>query len=220
MAVIFMFIAFVPVAYAVPEDDDPPGAAVTVDIPAVETMDLPTDEYPSPFTPPGTGTVIDYGTDEAGKVFYTIITPDKHVFYLVIDRARNAENVYFLNAVTIDDLMPLATKPVDKSGNKNPDPPVVTDPPPTTEPTPDPEPAKNGGKTGMIIMIIIVIVIGGGAGYYFKIYRPKQQGAVSAEAEDYSPEEAIDGPDDWDERELDAPDWDNGDDFNEDFDGE
>ncbi|MGX8702210.1 CD1107 family mobile element protein [Caproiciproducens sp.] len=52
------------------------------------------------FTPAGTGTVVNTATDEDGKEFYTITTPDKNVFYLVIDRQRNGDNVYFLNAVT------------------------------------------------------------------------------------------------------------------------
>ena len=52
-----------------------------------------------PLSPPGTGTVIDSGTDEDGKEFYTIQAPDKAVFYLIIDRQRGTENVYFLDAV-------------------------------------------------------------------------------------------------------------------------
>lgn len=60
------------------------------------------------FTPPGTGTVIDQATDSDEKVFYTITAPGDHIFYLVIDKQRNNDNVYFLNAVTVDDLLPLA----------------------------------------------------------------------------------------------------------------
>jgi len=40
---------------------------------------------PNPFTPAGTGNVIDNATDEDGKEFYTVMTPSEHVFYLVID---------------------------------------------------------------------------------------------------------------------------------------
>lgn len=39
----------------------------------------------NPFTPAGTGTVIDNATDEDGKEFYTIMTPSENVFYLIID---------------------------------------------------------------------------------------------------------------------------------------
>ena len=43
-----------------------------------------------PLTPDGTGTVIDNVTNEDGKEFFTITTPSKHVFYLIIDRQKNA----------------------------------------------------------------------------------------------------------------------------------
>ena len=61
-----------------------------------------------PLTPDGTGTVVDNATDGDGKEFFTIITEDESVFYLVIDRQRNGENVYFLNAVTLANLLSLA----------------------------------------------------------------------------------------------------------------
>ena len=65
-------------------------------------------------TPPGgQGTVIDNASGtaaESGREFFTIATPDENVFYLVIDRQRDSENVYFLNAVTESDLMALAQK--------------------------------------------------------------------------------------------------------------
>ena len=61
-----------------------------------------------PLTPDGTGTVIDNVTNEDGKEFFTVTTPSKHVFYLIIDRQKDAENVYFLDAVTDKDLLALA----------------------------------------------------------------------------------------------------------------
>lgn len=72
----------------------------------VETEAEP--ETQNPFTPDGTGTVVDNATDEDGKEFYTITTADESVFYLVIDKQKTSENVYFLNTVTTDDLLPLA----------------------------------------------------------------------------------------------------------------
>ena len=50
----------------------------------VETEAEP--ETQNPFTPDGTGTVVDNCTDEDGKEFYTITTSDESVFYLVIDK--------------------------------------------------------------------------------------------------------------------------------------
>lgn len=54
--------------------------------------------------------MVDNASDEQGKEFYTIMTPDENVFYLIIDKQRDSENVYFLNAVTESDLMALAQK--------------------------------------------------------------------------------------------------------------
>ena len=50
-----------------------------------------------------------------------------------------------------------------------------------------------------LLLALAVVVIGGGAGWYFKIYRPKQElAAAQAEAEDYGDE-----PDPYDDPEGD-----------------
>ena len=151
---------------------------------------------PQPFTPDGTGTVVDNTTDEDDKEFFTITTADEAVFYLVIDRQRSTENVYFLNAVTVSDLMALA-----EQDQKPEAPPPVTepDPEPEPDPAPEPEPQKSGGA-GMLLAALAVMALGGGAGWYFKIYRPKQQRAAEPE-EDHAD---YDEPDDYN----DAPPWD------------
>ncbi len=151
---------------------------------------------PQPFTSDGTGTVVDNATDEDGKEFFTITTANEAVFYLVIDRQRSTENVYFLNAVTVSDLMALAEQDQEPEA-----PPPVTepDPEPEPDPAPEPEPQKSGGA-GMLLAALAVLALGGGAGWYFKIYRPKQQRAAEPE-EDHAD---YDEPDDYD----DAPPWD------------
>ena len=68
-----------------------------------------------PLTPDGQGTVVDDVTGD-GKEFYTITTPAENIFYLVIDKQRDKENVYFLNAVTEADLMALAEPDAKPSG--------------------------------------------------------------------------------------------------------
>lgn len=67
-----------------------------------------TERDPNPLTPDGQATVVDDATDEDGKEFYTIVTPAENTFYLVIDKQRDSDNVYFLNAVTESDLLALA----------------------------------------------------------------------------------------------------------------
>lgn len=150
----------------------------------VEPTPAPAPE-PTPLTPDGTGTVVDNATDGDGKEFFTITTADEAVFYLVIDRQKSTENVYFLNAVTVADLLALA----ESSGAVipvTPDP--EPEPAPEPAPEPEPEPESKGGGAGMLLVVLAVVGIGGGAGWYFKIYRPKQQKAVE-------PEEDYDGPD-------------------------
>jgi hypothetical protein len=163
-------------------------------------------EYPAvnPFTPSGAGTVTNYATGEDGKEFYTITAPDKNVFYLVIDRQRSAENVYFLNAVTVDDLLSLAAQPKTAQGGTAaviPTPAPVDDKPAETPP---PTPQQGGNSAGMWIFIAVLAVLGGGAGWYFKIYKPKQQGAGASEYEPPAQEDETDF-DDWDETDEDAP---------------
>ena len=129
---------------------------------------------PNPFTPDGQGTMVDNATDQDGKEFFTIMAADESVFYLVIDRQRETENVYFLNAVTVADLMALA----EPSPEAVPEPLPTTEPDTETAPEPEePEPEKSGGA-GTLLLVLAVLGIGGGAGWYFKIYRPKQQQAA------------------------------------------
>ena len=156
---------------------------------------------PNPFTPDGQGTMVDNATDQDGKEFFTIMAADESVFYLVIDRQRETENVYFLNAVTVADLMALA----EPSPEAVPEPLPEPEPEPTTEPEPEPEPEKSGGA-GTLLLVLAVLAVGGGAGWYFKIYRPKQQAAGPGEdfdeaeeyGEDYGGGEYDDLPP-WDE---------------------
>ena len=128
-----------------------------------------------PFTPEGTGTVVDNATDGDGKEFFTITTPSENVFYLIIDRQRDGQNVYFLNAVTEKDLLALAEKdPEPEVTEPVMEPEPETEPP--TEPETEPEPEKTSGfPMGNILMIAAVLLAGGGAGYYFKVYRPKHE---------------------------------------------
>jgi hypothetical protein len=192
--------------YAAPIDEPEPDPTTPTGI------ESPTDEAGNPFTPAGSGTVTDYATDGDGKEFYTITTPDEMVFYLIIDRQRDTDNVYFLNAVTVDDLMSLAAQPKTPQGGS-----VVTAPTPApvgetpAEPTPAPQQEQSGNNTGTLIIILALAIIGGGAAWYFKVYKPKQQGAGMSEYEPPAPEDT--DLDDWDEdgeesTDGDAPPWD------------
>ena len=161
---------------------------------------------PNPFTPEGTGTVVDNATDEDGKEFFTITTPNENIFYLVIDRQRSGENVYFLNAVTEADLMALA-EIIEEPPAPQPEPEPEPEPAPAPEPEPEPEKKSN---SGMLLLVLGLALIGGGAGWYFKVYRPKQEKAAGP-VEDYDEElEDYDDPGD------DLPPWDEEDEYTED----
>lgn len=164
---------------------------------------------PQPFTPDGTGTVVDNATDEDGKEFYTITTADESVFYLVIDKQKTSENVYFLNAVTVDDLLPLAEQGEEPAEEVTPEPePEPTEPvEDVPEPEPEPEPEKPDSSLLSLLLVGAVVLIGGGAGYYFKIYKPKHEAPDLeddyCEYEDEGPEEIAEEPED-----EDTPPWD------------
>ena len=167
----------------------------------------PTPE-PNPLTPDGQGTVLDNATDDEGKEFFTITTADEAVFYLVIDRQKSAENVYFLNAVTVADLMALAENtegaaPVTPAPEPEPD--------PAPSPEPEPAPKQGGGPLGTVLLVVAVVVLGGGAGWYLKIYRPKHQAPDLDEQDmlDYEPEGPGDGEAEADEE--DGPPWEDSD---------
>jgi hypothetical protein len=173
--------------YYVPADDKAETPAKSGETSGAETESaIPNGENDGgngrPFTPDGTGSVVDNATDGDGKEFFTVKTADGNEFYLIVDRQRNAENVYFLNAVTEDDLKSLAKSGDGKtpeSAIPTPSAPVVT---PTTEqpttPTPTPVPAeKSGGNNSTIILVVIAALAVGGADYYFKIVRPKKVAA-------------------------------------------
>ncbi len=178
-----------------------PSASASAD-PDEEADTTPRDLVP--LTPDGQATVLDNATNEDGKEFYTIQTPDENVFYLIIDNQRDTENVYFLNAVTEADLMALAVKEDDTPqtdaipdpvpvcicknqcapGEVNTDCPVCAltlkdctgiSPVTDAETEPDEKPEKpKSGGSATLILILLVALAAGGAGYYFKIYKPKK----------------------------------------------
>lgn len=166
------------------------------------TTQSPDDEQtPKPLTPDGQGTVVDDATDQDGKEFITLTTPNENIFYLVIDKQRDSENVYFLNAVTESDLLALAErdKEPDESVSAIPEPEPVcictdkcapgainTDCPvcavamkdctgtaPAVDPEPEPEKPEKDGSSGAMILLLIAILAAGGAGYYLKVWKPK-----------------------------------------------
>lgn len=176
-----------------------------------ETSESAISDSSNAFTPDGTGEVLDNATDGDGKEFFTITTEAGNVFFLVIDREKTSDNVYFLGAVTEDDLMALATKDDGTTESAVPDTDTTEQAQTTTEPEIEPmsEPeiedsSSKGNSNGFIIIIVLAVVAVGGAGYYFKIYRPKQQNAEpDDESDDYDDYEGEDDVQEDEEIEMD-----------------
>ena len=158
--------------------------------------------------------MVDNATDEEGKEFYTITTPDENIFYLVIDKQKTTDNVYFLNAVTEADLLPLAEKSEEETAEPAPEPEPESEPTEAPEETaePEPEPEAEAPDSNLLAILLVgaVVLIGGGAGYYFKIYKPKHQAPDLeddyCEYEEEAPEEVVE---DYEETaDEDTPPWD------------
>ena len=171
------------------------------------------------FTPDGQGTVVDNVTDADSKEFFTFTTPGENTFYLVIDRDRESENVYFLNAVTESDLYALAEKDEEQ---ETPDVSAIPDPEPVcncvdkcvsgavntecpvcdlslddcagkaaaADMEADQEPDQpEDGGNGTIILVVIAALAVGGVGYYLKIYKPKHDLDAAEDFDDLTGED-------------------------------
>lgn len=158
-----------------------------------------------------------------GNTFYIVIDYDKPV-----DEDGEQYETYFFSIVDEADLLAAmeaagmevpACACTDKcmAGAINTDCPVCAtnmtecvgvepEPVEDTEPVDDPEPEQpedTDGNMGTILLILAIAAVGGGAGWYFKVYRPKQQRATEAVEEDYGDE-----LDAFDDLEDDTPPWD------------
>jgi hypothetical protein len=132
-----------------------------------------------PLTPDGDATLVDNVFEANGKEIFSVVTEQNNVFYLIVDRQRESDNVYLLNAVTEQDLLALAQKNGTSLTVESTTIPaeVITASEKTTETTSAPEAEikdKTGGFNSSSVILIIVGAAGvGGAAYYFKIHKKK-----------------------------------------------
>lgn len=141
-----------------------------------------TEKEENPLTPDGNATLVDQASDKDGKEFYTFTSPAGNQFFLIIDKQRSDNNVYFLDYVTEKDLISLAKK--DKENlmiteapepeNKQPEP-EIKEEKPEEKPVEEETSEKKQSNAGMVLILLIVTVGVGIAAYYFKILKPKQE---------------------------------------------
>lgn len=172
------------------------------------------------FTPTGNMTLIDdffqieaeatENSPQRDKQFITLESKNGNVFYLVIDRNGDEENVYFMNLVDEADLMALieanedgTQAPVCSCTDKCAIGAIKTDceicrtnmsecvgkepviEPEPTEPVED-EPAEEEPSVNfMPVLILLIAGAGGGAFYWFKIRKPKEKNAGNNDLDDY-----------------------------------
>lgn len=140
-------------------------------------------------TPKGNAQLVDDVTDNENLQFITVTARDGNVFYFVIDKGANSENVYFLNTVDESDLAALA---------EDYTPAVAEQPKPEASPTPEPtqteqeQPKQTEQKKGsspMLYIFLALIAAGVIGGYYFKVILPKKKLEDADDIEDFELEE-------------------------------
>lgn len=145
-----------------------------------ETQEAVIHEDAVSFTPDGNLTLIDdfTRTDEGDKQFITVKTRDESVFYIVIDRSANQENVYFLNLVDDQDLIAILndeglTEEIETI-TKLPDPQESEQakPSPTKPETTNPD---SGPAAMQLIVILIFVAAIGGAAFWLIRSKPFQK---------------------------------------------
>lgn len=172
------------------------------------------------FTPTGNMTLIDdffqieaeatENSPQRDKQFITLESKSGNVFYLVIDRNGDEENVYFMNLVDEADLMALieaneddTQAPVCSCTDKCAIGAIKTDceicrtnmsecvgkepvvEPEPTEPVEDEPVEEEPSANFMPVLILLLAGAGGGAFYWFKIRKPKEKTAGNNDLDDY-----------------------------------
>lgn len=197
------------------EDEANEGSTVVVEEPAEETTteteapsetETPADEPQGQITPDGNLTLVDdldYSS-RAGLQFMTVTSKDGHVFYIVIDRTANSENVYFLNQVDAADLMALMNdeqkeeylKEQEAKQQEQQQTTVTPAQQETQAPSETEQPAQTEAEkqplNNSMVMIAVFGVIGIGviAAYYFMKIKPKKNGSsIDEDREFYDDEE-------------------------------
>ena len=181
-----------------------PGVTVEEPEPSPSPTPAPTQESTSEgqITPDGNLSLVDdldYSA-RGGLQFMTVTTRNGHVYYIVIDRTANSQNVYFLNQVDEYDLMNVLSDgdkeqlEKDKASTPQPKPQnvVAVQPVETAKPSgaEQQRPAQGDLDSDVIRVaffagLALLVVLA----YYILKIRPQKQGAFDDEEEEEEEEE-------------------------------
>ena len=148
-------------------------------------------------TPKGNAQLVDDISDNENLQFITVTARDGNVFYFVIDKGAQSENVYFLNTVDESDLEALALKS-DKKPTATAKPEHTENTAETdltendkkntdskTEKTEQPEQNRPKNNSGLFIILALAAAAGIG-GYYYKVILPKKKLEQADDLDDFN----------------------------------
>ena len=174
----------------------------------------------APLTPDGNLTLVDDISEEQAedKQFVTLVSKNGNYFYLVIDRAGDKENVYFLNLVDEADLLALIEGETPEQsqvsqvcnctdlcedGKVDPNCTLCRNDltkctGKTTTSTSEPEiKEEKGNSAGSTLLILLIVGIAGGVFYYFKVLKNKGNTKGNTILEEYDFEDDEDYDDEY-----------------------
>ena len=147
-------------------------------------------------TPKGNAQLVDDVSDNENLQFITVTARDGNVFYFVIDKGAQSENVYFLNTVDESDLealieksdkKPTATAKSEQTENTAETDSTETDKKNTdskTEKSEQSEQNRQKNNSGLFIILALAAAAGIG-GYYYKVILPKKKLEQADDLDDF-----------------------------------
>ena len=148
-----------------------------------------------PFSIEGNGNLVDDAYDDDTKEFITVRTKNNQTFFVVIDRANSANNVYMLSMIDEDDLEQFLNE--DSGDIQIED---ISDLATLDEDSTESGQAEKKKGSGITLYIVLIIAAAGilGGYYYIRIYKPRKE-EQEADSEGM---EGNDGSDDYDSGEA------------------
>ena len=153
----------------------------------ITEVEVTPETNPVSITPDGNLSLVDdiQVEDSDDKQYMTVVTKDGNYFYIIIDRAGDKENVYFLNMVDEADLLALIEDmdTAQETPITTPQKELESEPVPNVEPEVETDKDSNIGS----VLLLLILVGGGivGAFYYFKVVKNKRGTKGSTDLDEY-----------------------------------